>query len=938
MGFHVKPSAVLRLALYRTLAVALAALAILSAVMPVPAFAADSEQQVKTVRVGWLVNNKGFQEGTPGERLSGWGYDYLQTLSYYTPGWQYEYVSGTFPELMDMLEAGEIDLMPNISYSAEREQKLLFSSNPEGTEHYYIYAKPDRDDLAKGDPQALQGLTIGCNPGVMQTTVGQQWLANEGVTCTYKEINTGSALFEALADGEVDAAIMNDTISSPDASPMFYVGSSDYYFAVPKSRPDLMNDINAAMMAITRVNPRYSDEVKANYSAQNSGSSSLTGTETSWLKANGNTITLGYLTNQLPYCTQNDDGEMEGSLASLATTLHDKFGITVKTVAISNNQQMLKALSNGTIDVALPLFRDYWLAEQKGVILSNPMGTISLTAIHSSNNLNSDLKKIACTQDAIVNHSELESLFPDATITDYPNGNEALEALSKGEAGCIIVPSTRLKTIRDTYDIEDFQTQELTNTAQLSCLISRGKPELLEIINKGIVNAGESLSANSYFPTSYSAQESDAFRLLYRNRIVIAAVVICILLTGIVILVWSLYRAQEERQKADAANAAKTAFLTRMSHDIRTPLNGILGLIEIEELKDGDMQVARESRAKARVAANHLLSLINDILEMGKIEDRKLTLEHAPFNLKELCDDALVLCKLRASGNGITMQDNSLPYATGPYMIGSPTHIRRIIINLLDNSIKYNKRGGSVTFSSQTKPLDNGRALFCFSVSDTGIGMAPEFLKHIYEPFAQEGDDARSKFQGTGMGMPIVKSLIDMMGGTIEISSEVGVGSTFNVQIPLEIDKNPRAHIKPAEATPNCSLAGMNVLLAEDNDLNAEIAQALLESEDVVVTRAANGNEVVDLYLSHPAGSFDAILMDIMMPGMDGYEATRAIRLSGKPDAADIPIIALTANAFAEDAKAARDAGMNAHLPKPLDFKKLKNILARIKQHGPSSL
>lgn len=933
-----KPSAVLRLTLYRTLAVALAALAVLSAAMPTPAFAADSDQQVKTVRVGWLINNKGFQEGTPGERLSGWGYDYLQTLSYYTPGWQYEYVGGTFAELIDMLEAGEIDLMPNISYSAEREQKLLFSSNPEGTERYYIYARPDRDDLAKGDPQALQGLTIGCNSGVMQTIVGQQWLADEGVTCTYKEIDTGSALFEALADGEVDAVIMNDTISSPDASPMFYVGSSDYYFAVPKSRPDLMNDINAAMTAIARVNPRYNDEVKSSYSAQNSGSSSLTGTETSWLKANGNTITLGYLKNQLPYCTQNGDGEMEGSLASLATTLHDKFGITVTTVAISNNQQMLKALSNGTIDVALPLFRDYWLAEQKGVIQSNPMGTVSLTAIHSSNNLNSDLKKIACIQDAIVNHSELESLFPDATITDYPNGNEALEALNKGEARCIIVPSTRLKTIRDTYNIEDFQTQELTDAAQLSCLISRGKPELLGIINKGIVNAGESLSASSYSPTSYSAQESDAFRLLYRNRIVIAAVVICILLTGIVILVWSLHRAQKEQQKADAANAAKTAFLTRMSHDIRTPLNGILGLIEIEELKDGDMRVARESRAKARVAANHLLSLINDILEMGKIEDRKLTLEHAPFNLKELCDDALVLCKLRASGNGITMQDNSLPYATGPYMIGSPTHIRRIIINLLDNSIKYNKRGGSVTFSSQTKPLDDGRALFCFSVSDTGIGMAPEFLKHIYEPFAQEGDDARSKFQGTGMGMPIVKSLIELMGGTIEISSEVGVGSTFNVQIPLDIDKNPQARERADGQANSCSLAGMNVLLAEDNELNAEIAQALLESEGIVVTRTADGNETINLYVGRPAGSFDAILMDIMMPGMDGYEATRAIRLSEKADAADIPIIALTANAFAEDAQAAHDAGMNAHLPKPLDFNKLKNMLARIKKYGSVSL
>lgn len=933
-----KPSAVLRLALYRALAVALAALTLLSAVMPAPAFANDSNQQVKTVRVGWLVNNEGFQEGTPGERLSGWGYEYLQTLSYYTKGWRYEYVSGTFTELMDMLEAGEIDLMPNISYSAEREQKLLFSSNPEGTERYYIYAKPDRDDLAKGDPQALQGLTIGCNSGVMQTIVGQQWLADEGVTCTYKEIDTGSALFEALTDGEVDAVIMNDTISSPDASPMFYVGSSDYYFAVPKSRPDLMDDINAAMTSISRVNPRYNDEVKSSYSAQNSGSSSLTGPEASWLKANGNTITLGYLVNQLPYCTQNDDGEMEGSLASLATTLHDKFGITVKTVAFSNNEKMVEALSDGTIDAALPFFRDYWLAEQKGVTQSNSMGTVSLTAIHVSNDLDSDLKDIACTENAIINRFELESLFPDATVTEYPNKEEALNALRVGKAHCIVVPSTRLETIRDTYDIEDFETQELTNTAELSCMISRGKPELLGIINKGIINAGESLFASSYSPTSYSAQESDTFQFVYRNRTAIATVIICMLLTGIVVLVWSLQRAQEARQKADAANAAKTAFLTRMSHDIRTPLNGILGLIEIEELKEGDMQVARESRAKARVAANHLLSLINDILEMGRIEERKVTLEHESFNLKELCDNALVLCKLRASDRGITMLDTSEPYAVDQYMIGSPTHIRQILVNLLDNSIKYNKRGGTVTFSSTIKPLDDEHAVFCFSVSDTGIGMTPEFLTRIYEPFAQEGDDARSKFQGTGIGMSIVKSLIDMMGGTIEISSEVGAGSTFNVQIPLDIDKNPRAKERASKQAYSCSLAGMNVLLAEDNELNAEIAQALLESEGIVVTRAADGNKAVDLYVSRPAGSFDAILMDIMMPGMDGYEATRAIRLSEKADAADIPIIALTANAFNEDAKAAHDAGMNAHLPKPLDFNKLKNILARIKKYGSVSL
>lgn len=933
-----RAATVLRSVICRALAIVLAALAALSSIAPVQAFADDSSQPVKTVRVGWLVNNEGFQNGTPGERLSGWGYEYLQTLSYYTPGWRYEYVSGTFTELMDMLEAGEIDLMPNISYSEERAQKLLFSSNPEGTERYYIYARPDRDDLAKGDPQALQGLTIGYNSGVMQTIVGQQWLANEGIACTYREYDGGSVLFDALANGEVDAIIMNDTISSPEASPMFYVGSSDYYFAVPKSRPDLMDNINSAMAAINRVNPRYNDEVKSNYSAQNSGSSSLTGDERAWLKANNNTITLGYITGKLPYCNEDEDGKMEGSLASLATTLHDKFGITVETVAFDSYKMMSKALSKGSIDVALPVYRDYWFAEQSGVVQSVSLGTISLTAIHSGSNLNKDLQNIACTKSSFINRNVLESLFPTATVTEYRSDDEAFDALRRGTARCVVAPSSRVKTLGDRYDLEDCETVELPDTCELSCWISRGKPELLGIINKGIINAGESLSASNYSSTSYTAQESNTLQFLYRNRTAVASTFIGMLSVSIVLLIWALVRARTEREKADAANAAKTAFLTRMSHDIRTPLNGILGLIDIEELKEGDIQVARESRAKARVAANHLLSLINDILEMGKIEDRKITLEHAPFNLKELCDNTLVLCKLRASDNGITMQDNSLPYTTGPYMVGSPTHIRQIMINLLDNSIKYNKHGGSVTFSSKTKPLDNGRALFCFSVSDTGIGMTSKFLKHIYEPFAQEGNDARSKFQGTGMGMPIVKSLIELMGGTIEISSEVGVGSTFNVQIPLDIDKDPQARERADEQADSCSLAGMNVLLAEDNELNAEIAQALLESEGIVVTRAADGNEAVDLYVGRPAGSFDAILMDIMMPDMDGYEATRAIRLSEKVDAADIPIIALTANAFAEDAKAAHDAGMNAHLSKPLDFNKLKIILARIKKNGSVSL
>lgn len=277
---------------------------------------------------------------------------------------------------------------------------------------------------------------------------------------------------------------MNDTTSSPNASPMFYIGSSDYYFAVPKSRPDLMNDINAAMTAIARINPRYNDEVKSSYSTQNSGSSSLNGPECSWLKANNNTITLGYITGKLPYCNEDEDGEMEGSLASLATTLHDKFGITVKTVAFDSYKMMSKALSKGSIDVALPVYRDYWFAEQTGVVQSISLGTISLTAIHTGSNLNKDLQNIACTKSSFVNKNALESLFPTATVTEYQSDGEAFDTLRKGTAHCIVAPSSRVKTLGDRYDLEDCETVELPDTCELSCWISRGKPELLGIVNK----------------------------------------------------------------------------------------------------------------------------------------------------------------------------------------------------------------------------------------------------------------------------------------------------------------------------------------------------------------------------------------------------------------------------------------------------------------------
>lgn len=425
--------------------------------------------EIKTVRVGWLINNQGFQNGMPGEYMSGWGYEYLQTLSYYTPGWKYEYVPGTFPELIQKLKDGEIDLMPNISYTAERAEKLLYSSNPQGMEHYYIYAKPTNDALGAGDPAALNGMTVGVNPDVVQTEVGKQWIENRGISCDYRYYSSGNALFDALSSGEVDAIIMNDTISSADAMPVFSVGESNYFFAVPKSRQDLMDDINTAMAMLRSTNPRYNDEVKTRYSARNSGSSALNGPESAWLADHGNTITFGYLDNLLPFSNQGEDGQIEGSLSALVSTLEKQYGITVNAVPFESNEDLTNALRDSSIDVAMPINMDYWIAEQAGFIQSSAVTTTSLVAIYTGGNLDDALKNIAFHDRSLLDSSDLHVRYPEATITQYPDAHACIDAIKAGKATCMIMTVTGLDTLRDEVDLGNLVTAEMPKSTGLAC-------------------------------------------------------------------------------------------------------------------------------------------------------------------------------------------------------------------------------------------------------------------------------------------------------------------------------------------------------------------------------------------------------------------------------------------------------------------------------------
>lgn len=391
-------------------------------------------------------------------------------------------------------------------------------------------------------------------------------------------------------------------------------------------------------------------------------------------------------------------------------------------------------------------------------------------------------------------------------------------------------------------------------------------------------------------------------------------------------------RLKEEARRAESANVAKTEFLQRMSHDIRTPINGILGLVEIGEYFREDPEKQSECRRKIRDTSHLLLELVNEVLDMGKLESGEMVLEEIPFDLIPLLDAVGVPLEQTAKSRGIRMewQPREVQHTA---LVGSPIHLKRLLMNLVSNAVRYNKDNGSVTLSCRELETKGNTAWFEFTCADTGIGMSEEYQQHLFEPFTQEHCTARSTYGGTGLGMPIAKSLVDKMGGEITFTSKLGEGTTFRVILPFRICQPGELPPQAAKAPAPDELQGMRLLLVEDNTLNMEIAAFMLENAGAELTKAQNGQEALDIFRESPVSFFDAILMDVMMPVMDGYQATRAIRALERPDAAAVPIVAMTAHAFADDRQRAYEAGMTAHLAKPLESAVLIRTLQRWKKN-----
>lgn len=880
------------------------------------------EEENKTVRVGYFPYAN-FQEGSYGEHKQGAGYEYLQKISYIT-GWKYEYVYGSFKECLDMLADGEIDLLGSVSYTPERAESIDYSTYAEGTERYWIYTREEHADLADGDLKQMNGCCIGATDGSYQKELLEKWLDSNQIQAEVVICKGYDEMIEKLDADELDALVVPALSVNSDFIAIANIGAGDCYFGVSKSRPDLLKELNSALEEINNTETDYSSKLYARYEGKAVINYALNKEEKQWLDAHENTICVGYLKDNLPFCGE-ENGKLTGILGTVLDTVQEKYKITIKVVPCSTGEQMNEALQSGEIDIAGPIIQDLYTQEQFQVILTDEIFDITPVVIYKGNEYRSSLSTIAATDTSLYSELMVSFLFPDAEIKQYDTQEECLEAVANGKAGATVIPSSKINLLNESPMTKSLSFAEMAKRQELALFTTRENRRAATIINKAIEQSSNVLNGVVLAQNSVSEKKmtlQDVFAEYGGLAVGVSFVIIFVLL----LLVYSLsvsrkkqMEALKEAQDANAANIAKTTFLNHMSHDIRTPMNAIVGFTDIAMKRKPDKEV-ENCLKKIRQSSEYLMTLINDVLDISRIESGKLEYKPVPADLRNIINTVSSIARGYMENRDLNFCVSREELKT-PYVMADELRIREVLLNIISNAVKFTKDGGTISFAAENAPgNDDHHIIIRYRISDTGIGMSEEFQSRIFDEFTQENDGARTSYKGTGLGMAIAKKYVDLMGGKIEVSSRQGVGSTFTVEIPLRIAEQILTE-KEEKLRKDMDLHGLHVLLAEDNDLNAEIAVSLLEEQGMIVTRAADGKSALIQFCNTAPGTFDLILMDIMMPEMNGYETTKAIRnLSNRPDGKEIPIIAMTANAFAEDVQAALDAGMDDHVAKPMDM------------------
>ena len=925
-------------------------------ILTVPCQAAETdndEKQSQIIRVGSFEDTFDYVDKNGVRR--GYGYELMQALAGYT-GWKFEYVKCDWSNCFDKLENGEIDIMGDISYTDERAQKMLFSDESMGEEKYILYADLSDMDIGTSDFKFMDGKRVGVlidtEPEIMLT----EWENKNGIHTEHVNVYNNDDVEKKLANQEIDCFVsLEESIwSEQGIASVTTIGKSGIYFAINKERSDIKTELDYAMRQLEQDSPFFKADLYKKYFTLDYNQS-LTGGEKSWLEEHGD-IRIGFLNND-PAIFYRDEAteKLMGMLAEYTSYAKDCLGnraLKFYMQEYDSYDEMTQALQNCEIDVVFYAGRNPDFAEKNGYALTNTAWTYSLMAVTDEGKFDENrvyTVAVPKEKDALKQHIAFG--YPQWKLVDYDSLEDAADMVMNEKADCFLIGTSQALK----YDNNrDFKSVPLTKTMEACLAVRGGEGTLLSILNKTL-KAMPSDMLTSALAIYDSTADKVTFWDFVKDNMPAFFVTAGFSSLGIIGIILVLLRKARKAEtvaklaandtqklndkleialkKAEDASLAKTRFLNSMSHDIRTPMNAILGYAQImeDELNRKEMPEVSEHLEKLQQSGNLLLSIINNVLDMARIESGRMELDENYCRIEDVWKSLFAVFDEKAMKKNIVLH-----YAMNvehEHVLTDVTKVKEIFVNILSNAIKYTPAGGSVMVDIDELSCDeSGYMIVRISVSDTGIGMSQDYQTKIFEAFTREQNTTKSKIAGTGLGMSIVKKYVELLGGIINVESELGKGSTFTVTLKHRIADESyyvKEYIEES-GTGSEILEGRNILLAEDNDLNAEIAEAILERAGLKTERVENGIQCVKRIMEMPTGTYDMILMDIQMPQMDGYKATQAIRNLPDKDKACIPIIAMTANAFEEDKREAIVAGMNGHIAKPIQVDKLLSMLAEV--------
>ena len=925
----------------------LSLLLLLSVVLPVKAAAETAP--VKVVRVGSFedtfnyCNEKGARKG--------YGYELLETLSGYT-GWQFEYVTCDWSDCFEKLENGEIDIMGGISYTEDRAEEMLFSDEPMGEEKYYLYADLSRADISASDFKTLDGKKIGVVMGTEPEVMLTEWEEKHGIKTQHVNISNNEDVKQKLANHEIDCFVSLEESywAELGISTITRVGKSSIYYVLNKDRPDLKEELDNAMHALDEEAPFYTADLCKKYFSLDY-KPILTGEEKAWLKEHG-AIRMGFLTSDRGVSTYDPaTGEITGTITDYIQFAADCLGnqeLEFQLVGYDDKEAELNALKSGEIDMIFHFDQSPNLAEEYRVARTNTTWTANMMVVTNKQLfIENQVNRVAVPQNKISLTRYIAFYYPQWEIVDCDTQEDAIKLVKDGQADCFV---TGVSSEEKYSKNHGFYSVPLPNPANSCFAVKSGNRSLLSILNKTIKAMPANMLTSSLAMHKSSARKvtlSDFIKDNFFMVLLVSSIAVAAVLLTILKLLQKARKAEAAAKKAandtqelnaklqiavenaESANRAKSTFLFNMSHDIRTPMNAIIGYADLASRHSDDPAKLKNYMENIQVCGQNLLMLLNNVLDLARIENDKTEMEYSVSDIEKDFRNCVAMFRNQADSKGQTLTvTTQLQY---PYIYADIPHLTEICTNLVSNAVKYTGAGGTIRCNVTQKPGEKeGWCDTVITVADNGIGMSQEVQKHIFEPFERERTSTVSKVEGSGIGMGIVKKLVGLMGGTVEVESRIGVGSTFTVTIPCRIASKDETQAK-RETNPSDQkcLCGTRILLTEDNDLNAEIATELLQEEGCTVDRAKDGVECVDMLEKAANGTYQLILMDIQMPVMNGYDAARKIRRLDDPQKANIPIIAMTANAFTEDRQVALDAGMNDHIAKPINMNVLVPTLRK---------